>query len=148
MDQRLERTVQALREVGADWAVLASVDGVAYATGHFAPVEAGPSPFAGGPTIALIDRNGTAGIACANVEAAAAGASRVTEVELYEGYAFDHGVDYIDSYRTAVGRPQYSPSAFMAEMIGKNSFSMSASGNASLGSGWISLPVLKLSSQP
>lgn len=44
MDQRLERTVQALREVGADWAVLASVDGVAYATGHFAPVEAGPSP--------------------------------------------------------------------------------------------------------
>ncbi|MEZ5863993.1 MAG: M24 family metallopeptidase [Geminicoccaceae bacterium] len=103
MDERLERTVQALREVGADWAVLASVDGVGYATGHFAPVEAGPSPFAGGPTVALIDRNGVAGIACANVEAAAAGASRVTEVELYEGYAFDHGVDYIDSYRTAVG---------------------------------------------
>lgn len=103
MDERLLRTVQALREVGADWAVLASVDGVAYATGHFAPIEAGPSPFAGGPSIALIDRHGTAGLVCANVEAAAAAASRVTEVETYEGYAFDHGVDYIDSYRTAVG---------------------------------------------
>jgi Xaa-Pro aminopeptidase len=103
MDERLERTVQAIREIGADWAVLASVDGVAYATGHYASIEAGPSPFAGGPTIALVDRNGTAGLVCANVEGAAAAASRVTEVVQYEGYAFDHDVSYIDSYRAAVG---------------------------------------------
>lgn len=102
MDERLERTVQAIREVGADWAVLASIDGVAYATGHYAPIEAGPSPFAGGPTIALVDRDGNAGLACANVEGAAAAASRVREVVQYEGYAFDHDVSYIDSYRAAV----------------------------------------------
>jgi len=102
MDERLERTVQAIREVGADWGVLASVDGVAYATGHYVPIEAGPSPFAGGPTIALVDRNGAAGLVCANVEGAAAAASRVTDVVQYEGYAFDHDVSYIDNYRTAV----------------------------------------------
>jgi Xaa-Pro aminopeptidase len=102
MDERLQRTIQAMREIGADWAVLASVDGVCYATGHAVPVEAGPSPFAGGPTIALVGRDGSTGLVSANVEAAAARASRVTEVVLYEGYAFDHGVDYLESYRSAV----------------------------------------------
>lgn len=102
LDERLARTAQAIGEAGADWAVLASVDGVAYATGHAVPVEAGPSPFAGGPTIALVGRDGTVGLACANVEAGAAKASRVAEVVLYEGYTFDHGVDYLESYRAAV----------------------------------------------
>lgn len=102
MDERLARTVQAIGEAGADWTVLTSVDGVAYATGHVVPIEAGPSPFAGGPTIALVGRDGSAGLVCANVEAAAAKASRVAEVVTYEGYAFDHGVDYLASYRAAV----------------------------------------------
>lgn len=102
VDERVARTVQAIREVGADWAVLASVDGVCYATGHAVPIEAGPSPFAGGPTIALVGRDGTAGLVCANVEAGAAKASRIDEVVTYEGYAFDHAVDYLESYRAAV----------------------------------------------
>jgi Xaa-Pro aminopeptidase len=102
MDERLQRTIQAMREIGADWAVLASVDGVCYATGHAVPVDAGPSPFAGGPTIALVARDGSVGLVAANVEAAAAKTSRVSEVVLYEGYAFDHGVDYLESYRSAV----------------------------------------------
>jgi Xaa-Pro aminopeptidase len=102
MDERLQRTAQAVRDTGADWAVLASVDAVAYATGHVVPVEAGPSPFAGGPTLAVVGRDGTVGLVCANVEAAAAAASRVPEPVLYEGYAYDHAVDYPDSYRAAV----------------------------------------------
>ena len=48
------RAAGAVKAVGADWGVLASVDGVAYVSGHVVPVEAGPSPFAGGPTLAVI----------------------------------------------------------------------------------------------
>jgi Xaa-Pro aminopeptidase len=102
MDERLERTAAAVRGLGADWAVLASVDAVAYATGHVVPVEAGPSPFAGGPTVALVAADGSAGLVCANVEAAAAAASRVAEVVTYEGYAFDHEVSHVDAWREAV----------------------------------------------
>ncbi|MFO1035306.1 MAG: Xaa-Pro peptidase family protein [Geminicoccaceae bacterium] len=104
MDERQARAAEAVRAAGADWGVLASVDGVAYASGHVVPVEAGPSPFAGGPTLVLIGADGTLGIVCANVEAAAAKASRAEVTEVYEGYAFDHGVDYQAGWREAVGR--------------------------------------------
>ena len=104
MDERQARTAAAVKAAGADWGVLASVDGVAYASGHVVPVEAGPSPFAGGPTLALVGGDGTLGIVCANVEGQAAAASRADVVETYEGYAFDHVVDYVDAWREAVGR--------------------------------------------
>lgn len=102
MDERLQRTAAAVREIGADWAVLASVDATAYATGHVVPIEAGPSPFAGGPTLALVSAEGAAGIVCANVEAAAVAASRVGDVVTYEGYTWDHGVSHVDAWRDAV----------------------------------------------
>lgn len=102
MDERLERTAAVVRGQGADWAVLATVDAVAYATGHVVPVEAGPSPFAGGPTVALVAADGTAGLVCPNVEAAAAAASRVAEVVTYEGYTFDHEVNHLEAWREAV----------------------------------------------
>jgi len=95
MDERQGRTAAIVKSTGADWGLVTSVDGVAYASGHVAPVEAGPSPFAGGPTLAVIAADGTTGIVCANVETAAALASRADVVEIYEGYAFDHGVDYV-----------------------------------------------------
>ena len=104
MDERQARAAEAVKAVGADWGVLASVDGVAYASGHVVPVEAGPSPFAGGPTLAIIGADGTLGIVCANVEAGAAQASRAEVAEVYEGYAFDHGLDYHQEWRDAVGR--------------------------------------------
>ena len=68
MDERLEKTVAALGEAGADWAVLTSPDAVAYATGHVVPIEAGPSPFAGGPTTALVGWDGSTALVAANVE--------------------------------------------------------------------------------
>ncbi|MGD9508705.1 MAG: M24 family metallopeptidase [Geminicoccaceae bacterium] len=104
MDERQARAAEAVKAAGADWGVLASVDGVAYASGHVVPVEAGPSPFAGGPTLAVIGADGTLGIVCANVEAGAARAARAEVTEVYEGYTFDHGVDYHQEWRDAVGR--------------------------------------------
>ena len=52
MDERLARTVEALREIGADWAILSSADSIAYALGYAPPIESGPSAFAAGPNVA------------------------------------------------------------------------------------------------
>ncbi|MFL5335149.1 MAG: M24 family metallopeptidase [Geminicoccaceae bacterium] len=101
MDERQARAAAVVKSAGADWGLIVSVDGVAYATGHVVPIEAGPSPFAGGPTMALVAADGTIGIVCANVEAAAAQGSRAHVVETYEGYAFDHAVDYAMAWRGA-----------------------------------------------
>mgnify|MGYP001097374287 CR=1 FL=1 len=98
MDERLQKTISAIREIGADWAVLTSPDAVAYATGHVVPVEAGPSPFAGGPTTAIIGTDGTTAIVAANVEGASAKASRANAVELYEGFTFETGPDLVANY--------------------------------------------------
>ena len=126
MDERLERTAQAIREAGADWAALTSPDQVAYATGHVVPIEAGPSPFAGGPTLALVSKDGTAGVVCANVEAAAAAKAWVDEVEEYDGFAFRYDAPYADYYHhaTAVmenrlnvgGKIAYDPRSFPQQL--------------------------------
>ena len=101
MDERQARTAAVVAAAGADWGVLATADAVAYATGHVVPIEAGASPFAGGPTLALVGKDGTIGVACANVETQR---SRADIVEIYEGYAFDHAVDHVAGWREAVRR--------------------------------------------
>ena len=102
MDERLERTAQAVRRAGADWAVLTTFDSVAYATGHFASIEAGPSPFAGGPSLAVIGTDGTAGLVVSNVEAAAAANAHVAAVVTYEGFGFEHDAEHATNYLSAV----------------------------------------------
>jgi Xaa-Pro aminopeptidase len=82
--------------------VLTGVDSVAYATGHAPVIEAGPSPFAGGPTVALVGADGALGLVAPNVEAAAAAASWADERALYEGYAFEHPSPLHDNYLAAV----------------------------------------------
>jgi Xaa-Pro dipeptidase len=104
MDERLQRTAGAVRAAGADWAVLTAPDAVAYATGHVVPIEAGPSPFAGGPTLALAGKDGSAGLVVANVEAAAAARAWVDEVEVYEGFGFAHAAPYVANYLHSVRR--------------------------------------------
>src|SRR6476619_656531 len=47
------------------------------------------------------DQDGRVGVACANVEAQT---SRADVVETYEGYAFDHPVDFVAGWREAVRR--------------------------------------------
>lgn len=102
MDERLERTARAVAAAGADWAVLTSPDAVAYATGHVVPIETGPSPFAGGPSLALVGKDGTAGLVVANVEASAAKRAWVPEVVTYEGFGFERHAPYAENYGIAV----------------------------------------------
>lgn len=102
MDERLQRTAAATKAVDADWSILCDVGSVAYATGHIVPVEAGPSPFAGGPSTAFVGADGRCGLVVANVEGGAAKASWADEVILYEGFAFDHAADLEDNYAAAV----------------------------------------------
>ena len=104
MDERLQRTAAAAKSVGADWAVLTNFDSVCYATGHIVPIEAGASPFAGGPTTAFVSADGACGIVAANVEGGAAGASRANVVALYEGFTFDHPADLVANYADAVAK--------------------------------------------
>lgn len=99
MDERAERVAAALREVGADWAVLTSTDAVAYATGHAPGVEAGPSPFAGGPALAVVGRDGRAGLLAPDAEAA-----RADVVETYDAYGSDHANSPAAAYAEALRR--------------------------------------------
>ncbi len=101
MDERLSRTAAAIAASGADWVVLTRNDSVAYATNHIPSVEIGSSPFAGGPTTALVSAAGICGVVAPNVEAGSAKASWA-EFEFYEGYAYDHDFDPIENYLDAV----------------------------------------------
>jgi Xaa-Pro dipeptidase len=83
MDERLARTVEAVRESGADWAVLSTPDSIAYALGYAPPLEAGPSPFGAGPNIALIGRDGSAGLLALQGESASI---RDGTILHYDGY--------------------------------------------------------------
>ena len=60
MDARNRRIAEALRSIGADWAVLTSPASVSYATGHDEPAGAGRSPFSGGPAVAIVATDGRA----------------------------------------------------------------------------------------
>jgi Xaa-Pro dipeptidase len=62
MDERLQRTIAALRESDADWAILSGADSIAYALGYAPPIETGVSPFTAGPMLAVIGRDGAAGL--------------------------------------------------------------------------------------
>ena len=57
MDERLARTIAAVREIDADWVVLSAPDSVAYALGYAPPLDCGPSPFAVGPNLAVVGRD-------------------------------------------------------------------------------------------
>ena len=97
---RTQRVAAATRAAGADWAVLTSPDAVCYATGHIVPIEAGPSPFAGGPTIALVSRTGTVGLIGADVRSDAG----LDVVESYPGFTWAEPNDLQTGFLAAAGR--------------------------------------------
>jgi Xaa-Pro dipeptidase len=99
MDERRQRAAEAVRESGADWGVLSSADAVCYASGHVVPIEAGASPFAGGPTVALLAADGTLALIAANVERPERVAPDVAAS--YVGYAFDASADLVANYLAA-----------------------------------------------
>ena len=67
-DERTRRVAEAARLSGAGAAILTSLETACYATGHETSIEAGPSPFAGGPTTAVVSADGVAGLVVTNLE--------------------------------------------------------------------------------
>lgn len=102
-DERSCKVGAALLEAGADWAVLTSPDGVCYATGHEVPIEAGPSPFAGGPSTAVVSRAGGTVLLVADVELDAAKRGYAGEVRSYEGFASERFASIDANYADAFG---------------------------------------------
>lgn len=88
MDPRTEKTIDAAAAVGADWALLTAPDTLTYAARHIAGIEQGPSPFDGGPTTALVGRDGSIRVVCNELERAAADASSADEVRDYVSLGF------------------------------------------------------------
>lgn len=90
------RIAELLAEEGADWALLSGFDSVCFATGHICGIETGPSPFAGGPSLALVGRDGTVGLVCSNTE----GGQTAHPTIAYPGFA-NAVTDQLANYRTA-----------------------------------------------
>jgi len=102
LDERLQRTAEAVKSVGCDWAILTNFDSICYALGHVSPIETGLSPFAGGPTTAFVRADGACGLVAPNVESAASQASWADEKIIYEGFAYDHRADPVGNYAAAL----------------------------------------------
>ncbi|PRY25352.1 Xaa-Pro aminopeptidase [Aliiruegeria haliotis] len=95
--ENAKRLAGMLAEIGADWAVLTGPDSVCFATGHVVPVEIGPNPFSGGPTIAFVGRDEAVGVVCPNTDAGQGGE---WEEVSYPGFACSV-VDQVGNYLKA-----------------------------------------------
>ena len=102
MDARRRNTIEAAQASGADWALLSAPDTLAYAAGHVAGIETGPSPFDGGPTLALVGPDGEARIVCNELEAGIAAATGAS-VHAYESLGFADLRSLQDKYGEQVG---------------------------------------------
>jgi Xaa-Pro aminopeptidase len=71
-DERTLRTAQAGAAAGADWAIVTAPDAFYYACQVETIIETGPSPFAGGPVLAIVARDGTLGVVVSDLDEAAA----------------------------------------------------------------------------
>ena len=84
-DERTLRTAQAAVESGADWAIVSTFDAFYYASQVDTLLETGPSPFAGGPVLAIVARDGTLGVVVNNLDEPEARASTADLVATYRG---------------------------------------------------------------
>ena len=98
-DERLRRTRDVLLEIGADWTVLTNADSIAYAIGHSAPIEAGPSPFAAGPLVGIVGARGGAGLLLPDGDAAE---TQDVVVARYAAYGAGQAGPPYASYRAAL----------------------------------------------
>lgn len=101
MDERLAKTIAAIRASGADWGIFTSPDGVAYSSGHIVAIEAGPSPFAGGPSIAVVGKNGECGLVVTNLEASTQSWAEL--ILTYEGFSYKSPTDIFANYSDTSG---------------------------------------------
>lgn len=102
MDERLAKTIAAIKACGADWGLLTSPEGVAYATGHIVPIEAGPSPFAGGPCLAIVGTGGQCGLVITNLEEGTA--AWADPIVTYQGFSYQQPTDIHANYKEATDR--------------------------------------------
>jgi len=100
MDERLQRTIAALGETGADWAILSGADSIAYVLGYAPPIETGGSPFAAGPALAVVGRDGAAGLLAPAHEDAV---PREGIVLRYDGYGGSQALPARAAYDAAFG---------------------------------------------
>lgn len=98
MEERLAKTIAAIRESGADWGIFTSPDGVAYALGHVCGIEAGPSPFAGGPSLGIVGVKGETALLVTNLEAGTE--SWAETVVPYTGFSYQAPTDILQNYLT------------------------------------------------
>ena len=84
-DERTLRTAQAGVASGADWAIVTAPDAFYYACQVETIIETGPSPFAGGPVLAIVARDGTLGVVVSNLDEAAARARDPDVLVTYRG---------------------------------------------------------------
>jgi Xaa-Pro dipeptidase len=103
-DLRAQRVAAAGREVGADWVILTSYDAVAYGAGHVAGIETGPTPFTGGPTLAVVAADGSVAVLCNELERGAADAGWAERVETYESLGYGDLTPLEDKHEQAARR--------------------------------------------
>ncbi|MBP1884144.1 M24 family metallopeptidase [Sinorhizobium mexicanum] len=96
MEERLAKTIAAIKESGADWGLFTSPDGVAYALGHVCGIEAGPSPFAGGPSLGIVGAGGETALLVTNLEAATP--SWAETIVTYTGFSYQQPTDVLENY--------------------------------------------------
>lgn len=105
MNERVERALQALQTHGLDAALLSSPHNVCYVSGYAVPIETGPSPFAGGPTLALLDaqRQVTLIVPDTDESAARAGSDADTVVS-YPAFSYQDRLDQAAAEAAALQR--------------------------------------------
>jgi Xaa-Pro dipeptidase len=94
LNERVERALIALRARGLQGALLASPHNVCYVSGYPVPIEVGPSPFAGGPTLAVLGLDGHVTLIVPNTEEAAARSnSQADTVVAYAAFGYQERYD-------------------------------------------------------
>lgn len=96
------RLAATMARAGMDWFLATSPDAVTYATGAPVPLETGPSPFAGGPELALVARDGAVAAVVEDTRTAPLRA-RGVEALGYEGWTSTGPVEAVGPYESAVG---------------------------------------------
>lgn len=96
-----QRLAESMGRDGLEWFLASSPAAVTYVSGYVPPVETGPSPFAGGPDLALVARDGTVVVLVEQLHADAAQSTGV-QVLTYEGYTPVRAIEAVGPYRRAV----------------------------------------------
>ncbi|WP_375405440.1 M24 family metallopeptidase [uncultured Amnibacterium sp.] len=96
------RIAAAAARLDAGWSIVSGADSVCAASGHIVPIETGASPFAGGPSLAIVGPDGALHLVVSNLESAAAAATDADRVTEYIGFSADRPEPYLEHYAAAV----------------------------------------------